>query len=66
MRVIDVREHSEHLLVDGLARGVEILGEAAILANPVVAGAGGDGSCGGTRGLGGEECLIVDSIRDPL
>lgn len=34
MGVVDVGKHAEHLLIDGLARGVEILGESAVLSDP--------------------------------
>lgn len=77
MRMVDVRKHTEHLLVDALTRLLKHLGEASLLPNPGLAGrrgagerpAGGGGGRGGRRRAGGlcrEQCLVVDPVRDPL
>lgn len=80
VRVVDVRKHAEHLLVDGLARLLKQLREAALLADPAFARrrAAGHGLARnhgrwrglrgrrGAAGLGGEEGLVVEPVRDPL
>lgn len=80
MGMVDVCKHSEHLLVDALARLLEDLRESALLSDPVLAGLvarkapggaghhrgwGGGGRRGGPAGLGGEQSLVVDAIRNP-
>lgn len=67
MRVVDVREHAEHLLVDPLHFFVEVRREAVVFADPgVCRGVLGRGRRGGEHdGLCGEEGLVVELGVDP-
>lgn len=80
MGVVNMSKDAEHLLIDALASLLKRLREAAFFTNPSLSaareaagittgnhgGGSGSGRSGCTTRLGGEYCLVIDSVIDPL